>query len=224
MLGAMIRPALLCVPVVLCSLLLGGCVAGDPVAIGPTGVDELEIPTPSPDPDDFVGQVDNPLLPLAAGNRWSYESSAGDMTEVRVAPDTRTIQDGTVQESSAWYAEDTAGNVWLLGEDTADGAWEAGVDGAEAGLAMPAEPRVGDGYRQELADGVAEDRVTVLSVDESVNVQAGSYADVLQTEVVTPLVPGRIEHRSYASGVGLVFSETVAGGSERLELVDFTEG
>ena len=31
------------------------------------GIDELVIPTPSPDPDDFVGHVDNPWFPLRAG-------------------------------------------------------------------------------------------------------------------------------------------------------------
>ena len=101
-----------------------------------------------------------------------------------------------------------------------DGSWEAGVDGAEAGIAMLAKPRVGDGYRQGLATGVAEDRATVLSLDESVNVEAGSYADVLQIEVTTPLAPSGSEHRYYARGVGLVHQESAAGGFDQLELAD----
>jgi hypothetical protein len=239
MLGGMSRSGILLAALaVLGSTLLSGCVAGDPVAIGPTGVDELEIPTPSPDPDDFVADVDNPLLPLVPGNRWRYESTSGATTEVAVTSDPRTIggltattvetvvtaTDGSVQETSEWYAQDTAGNVWLLGQDGPDAAWEAGVDGAQAGIAMLAEPRVGDGYRQQLAEGVAEDRVTVLSVDEAVNVTAGSYADVVQVEVTTPLGPGQTQRRYYAAGVGLVFAETIAGGSHRLDLVDVSEG
>jgi hypothetical protein len=241
MLGRMTRPAaLLCVPVLLGTLLLGGCVAGDPVAIGPTGVDELEIPTPSADPDDFVPGIDNPWLPLAAGNRWRYESTAGTTTEVVVPDETREVQgvattpvetvvtgaDGRISaERTEWYAQDADGNVWLFGAAAdPDGSWEAGVDGAEAGLAMPAEPRVGDGYRQQLAPGVAEDLVTVLSVDEAVNVRAGSYPDLLQVEVTSPLDPDRQVRRYYARDTGLVYEETVSGGFERLELVEFAGG
>ena len=44
----------------------------------PTGVDELVIPTPSPDPADFVAVVDNPWLPLEPGRTWTY-----DVTDVR---------------------------------------------------------------------------------------------------------------------------------------------
>ena len=41
---------------------------------------------------------------------------------------------------------------------TKEGSWEAGVDGAEAGISMPAHPRVGMEYRQEHCAGHAEDR------------------------------------------------------------------
>ena len=37
------------------------------------------------------------------------------------------------------------------------GSFEAGVDGAEAGIAMPANPEVGMAYRQEYYEGEAED-------------------------------------------------------------------
>lgn len=244
MLGRMIRPgtraaATAVLASVLGSLLLGGCVAGDPVAIGTSGVDGLEIPTPSADPDDFVGEIDNPWLPLRPGSEWVYESPSGDATTVTVTDETREIQgvtttgvrevtgasDGpTAEETTRWYAQDAAGNVWLFGED-ADGAssWEAGADGAEAGMAMPAAPRVGDGYRSALASGVAEDTVTVLSLDEAVNVEADSYADVLQTEVTNGLEPGVVVRRYYARGTGLVFEESV-GGLDPRELVEFTAG
>ena len=110
-----------------------------------------------------------------------------------VVHDVVTDADGEVVEDTFdWFAQDPAGNVWYFGEDTTeydeqgrpdtDGSWEAGVDGAQAGIVMLAKPRVGDGYQQEFSEGVAEDRATVLSLDESVNVPFGSFADVLQTE------------------------------------------
>ena len=64
---------------------------------------------------------------------------------------------------SDFFAQDRDGNVWWLGRA---GEWEAGVDGARAGLVVPADPRVGDGYRMALLEGVVEDRAEVTAVDE----------------------------------------------------------
>ena len=49
----------------------GGCGAASPDS-PPSGIDELVIPTPSPDPADFVRGVDNPWLALEPGATWSY--------------------------------------------------------------------------------------------------------------------------------------------------------
>lgn len=225
--------------------LLSGCGAGPGLA-PPTGVDGLQIPTPSPDPDDFVERVDNPLLPLLPGNRWVYESTEGETTTVTVTDDTREVagvtttvvrdvvteDDEVVERTLDWFAQDRDGNVWYFGEHTTEyddrgrpdheGSWEAGVDGAEAGLVMAAHPRVGDGYRQESDPGVAEDRARVISVDESLNLELGSFTDVVVTEETTPLEPAVVERKYYAPGVGLVLERTLSGGNDRSELVSFT--
>ena len=243
------RPLLLALAAAL-PLLVTGC-GSAPEKSPPTGVDGLRIPTPSADPDDFVEGIDNPYLPLEPGSRWVYESAGvdPDTTTVTVTGDTREVQgvttkvvhdvvrdaDGKVVEDTFdWVAQDAAGNVWYFGEDTTEyddrgrpdhsGSWEAGVDGAQAGLVMPAQPRVGDGYQQESSPGLAEDRAEVLSVDESVNVEFGSFTDVVQTEDTTPLEPGLVEHKYYAPGVGLVLEQTVAGGADRAELVSYDGG
>jgi hypothetical protein len=243
------RPLLLALAAAL-PLLVGGC-GSAPSKSPPTGVDGLRIPTPSADPDDFVEGIDNPYLPLTPGSRWVYESRRVDpeTVTVTVTGDTREIQGVTttvvhdvvrdsagrvVEDTFDWFAQDAAGNVWYFGEDTTEyddrgrpddsGSWEAGVDGARAGVVMPAEPRIGDGYRQESSPGRAEDRGEVLSLDESVNVGFGSFTDVLQTEETTPLEPGLVERNYYAPGVGLVLEETVLGGSERVELVAYEGG
>jgi hypothetical protein len=243
------RPLLLALATAL-PLLVTGC-GSAPQKSPPTGVDGLEIPTPSPDPDDFVQGIDNPYLPLRPGNRWVYESSGPDPERitVTVTDDTRLVQgvsttvvhdvvrdaDGRILEDTFdWFAQDAAGNVWYFGEDTTEyddrgrpdhsGSWEAGVDGAQAGVAMLSEPRVGDGYQQESYPGEAEDVGKVLSLDEAVNVPFGSYSGVLQTEDTTPLEPGLVEQKYYAPGVGLLLEETVLGGSERVELVTYGGG
>jgi len=232
------------------SLLLPGC-GSSPEKIGPAGVDGLEIPTPSADPDDFVAGIDNPWLPLTPGSRWVYETTAGDeeTITVTVTDETRVIQgvrttvvrdvvtspDGEViEDTDDWFAQDSAGNVWYFGEATTEydeqgrpdtaGSWEAGVDGAQAGIVMLAEPRLGDGYQQEFLEGEAEDLASVVSVDARVLIDLGSYDGVVQTEDTAPLEPGLTEHKFYARGVGMVYEETVAGGEGAAELVEFTAG
>ena len=229
---------------------LAGC-GSAPKEIDPTGVDGLVIPTPDPDPTDFVEGIDNRYLPLLPGSVWTYQSTSpeGDETiVVTVTDETREVagvtatvvhdvakdDTGTVIEDTYdWYAQDTAGNVWYLGEDTtaydgqlssSEGSWEAGVDGAEAGLAMPAEPRVGDGYSQEYYEGVAEDRGEILATDATVSIGYGDYDEVVRTEDTTPLEPDLVEQKYYAPGIGVVMEKTVAGGEELVELVAFTAG
>jgi hypothetical protein len=150
-----------------------------------------------------------------------------------VVRDVVTDAEGEVVEDTRdWFAQDVEGNVWYLGEDTvsfeggrptSEGSWEAGVDGAQAGLVMPAVPRVGDGYQQEWAEGEAEDRARVLSLDASRATPYGGWDDLLQTEETTPLEPDVLEHKFYARGVGLVLEES-PGGDEVVELVSFREG
>jgi hypothetical protein len=230
---------------------VAGCASADPPKSPPSGVDELVIPTPSPDPADFVEGIDNPWLPLTPGSEWVYETTVGDPQRitVTVTDETRVVAgvtatvvhdvvrspDGTIVEDTYdWFAQDVDGNVWYLGEDTTEydargradteGSWEAGVDGAEAGLAMAAHPRVGDSYQQEQLVGVAEDRAEVLSLDEQRTVPFGDFDGLLQTEETTPLEPEVVEHKYYARGVGTVLEETVAGEAERVELVEFSAG
>lgn len=179
-------------------LTLAGC--GSAAAPSPpTGVDGLVVPTPSPEARDFVRIVDNPWFPLRPGARWQYDDrSAAEATtgpEVAgVATTTlvRTAADGTTTRDH--FAQDRAGNVWWFGRE---GQWQAGTAGAEAGLMMPARPRVGDGYRS--APGEVS---TVDDRDEEVTVPLATYDDTVVLEVVGPGGAGRTE--VYARGVGLV--------------------
>lgn len=106
------------------------------------------------------------------------------------------------------------GDVWYFGEDVDDyedgeivgheGAWRAGVDGAQPGLLMPGTPFTGARYHEEIAPGVAEDRVQITSVDEEVTVPAGSYEQV----VATVNHEGE-DDKHYAPGVGLIKDEAL---------------
>lgn len=209
------------------AVLLAGCgTASAPSP--PSGVDGLTVPTPSPRAVDFVANVDNPWSPLPVGRTWRY-----DVVDVRgehpltvtaepgpVVDGVRTTARVSVEQGSRTtdlYAQDRRGNVWWLGSSGERGAWRAGVDGARAGLAMPARPRVGDGFRAAYLPGVVEDVVTVLALDAAVTLPVGSYADLLLTETASPLTAGP-RQAYYARGTGLV-EEDATGRTLRLRQV-----
>ena len=219
--------------------LAAGCGADERQAL-PQGSDPVQI-----DPADFSTEIDNPYWPMKPGSTWVYREGE-QRVEVTVTNRTRTVmgvetrvvhdlvtENGVpVEDTFDWYAQDADGNIWYFGEDTTEfedgkpigheGAWEAGVDGAQPGILLPADPEVGLTYRQEYYAGEAEDRAKVLSVDERVEVPAGTFEGALQTEDTTPLDPALVEHKFYARDVGPVLALKVKGETGREELISFT--
>lgn len=207
------------------------------------------------DPADFTTAIDNPYWPMAPDSRWVYRETDPEGTRhrvvVTVTDETRRIANGVtarivrdvvteagrpVEVTDDWYAQDSAGNVWYLGERTTEyedgrptttvGSFEAGVDGAQAGIIMPARPRIGLRYRQEYYEGQAEDRARVLSLSEQAEVPVGHFAPgrVLTTRDSNPLKPKILEYKFFARGVGPVLVIGVSGESDREELVSFRRG
>ncbi|GAA1965623.1 hypothetical protein GCM10009798_27440 [Nocardioides panacihumi] len=186
----------------------------------PAGVDELTIPTPSPAPADFTATVDNPWLPLRSGTTLTYKVTRPTLPDatrtVAVLPgrvDVAGVATTAVRETlgsevtTDYYAQDTHGNVWWFGHEGAAGGWRAGQGGAQAGLAMAATPRTGDGYRTAYLPGVVEDVATVVEVD----------GDQVQIDVTSALTPGGVSRETYRRGTGLI-SRIVATTGEYDEL------
>ena len=130
------------------------------------------------DPADFTTRINNPWWPMRPGSRWVYRETAPGGTVQRVVVTvlgrTKLIANGVtarvvrdvvtedgkpVEVTDDWFAQDRCGSIWYLGEATTEyengkpvstrGSFEAGVDGAQAGVIMPARPKVGMRYRQE---------------------------------------------------------------------------
>jgi hypothetical protein len=221
------------------------------VAAGCAGSDKASLPQGSEpanlDSANFVSRIDNPYWPMPPGSRWVYRE--GDQrTFVQVTDKAKRIlgipatvvhdvvtEDGAlVEDTWDWYGQDKDGNIWYLGEATkefengkvksTDGSWEAGVDGAEAGIIVPAKPKVGMTYRQEYLKGEAEDAADVISVGKRATVPYGSFDELLETKDYTPLEPKLVENKYYAKGVGPVLGITVSGGSDRETLLSFRKG
>ena len=198
-------------------------------------------------PRDFSTTIDNPFFPLVPNTTFIYlgtKEGSTERDEFAVTGRTKVLArvtcrevhdqvfvDGVLAEDTLdWFAQDTQGNVWYFGEDTkeldangnvisTEGSWQAGVNGAQPGIIMEANPRVGDTYQQEFSAGVAEDMANVVALNKTVNVPYGSFKNCLQTAEFTPLEPGALENKFYASGVGFIQGVALRGGRERLELV-----
>jgi hypothetical protein len=202
-----------------------GCASGS-VASPPAGVDGLVIPTPSAEPGDFVAAVTNPWFPLRPGARMVYDAidargSHRLTVTVRRGPDVagvattaRVARQGG-RATTDWYAQDRSGNVWWFGRA---GEWRAGADGAEAGLAVPAVPRVGDGWATAYADGADVQVATVVALNAALAVPEGDHYPVLLIDVVSPAT-GEDRDVYYAKGAGLLQENTQHGPYRVVQLV-----
>lgn len=169
------------------------------------------------------------LLTVREVQDLEYEDEACD------GPDAAEL----VEKTFDWYGQDTDGNVWYFGEDTQDcegegsctpgsGAWLAFDDGALPGIIMLGDPDSGERYRQEFAEGVAEDWGMVMNLNRRVRLRnddalpPGEWDDCLIIKEWNGLEPGSVEQKTYCSGVGLVLVEEHGGRLVRFELTDPT--
>jgi hypothetical protein len=206
---------------------------------------------------DHPTHIDNRWLPLTPGTQFVYEGSAivdeegrqprrevttvTDLSKVIDGVRTLVISDrdytaGQLSESElAFFAQDNAGNVWLVGEypeEYEDGkfdkapAWISGQKGARAGITMLAEPRRGvPDYAQGFAPPPVDftDRARVYKTDQKTCTPVECYKNVLVTEEFNPDEPGAYQLKYYASGVGNVrvgWRGEKEEEKETLELVD----
>jgi hypothetical protein len=194
---------------------------------------------PPIDPKNFTTQITNNYFPLKVGSTKVFDGTRDGQpmhTELVVTSETKVIMGVTtivvrdtvtsngalVEKTTDWYAQSTTGDVWYFGEATAEytngavsnthGSWEAGVDGAQPGIVMKAAPKTGDEYYQEYRPGEALDRAKILGFQASMQVKAGTFKHVLLTEDTDPLNPDRIDHKNFAPGVGMIYSQRVRTG------------
>lgn len=202
-------------------------------------------------PADFTTQIDNPYWPMPVGRQWHVHVSnpqGESLQEIITVEDrTKKIADGVTARvvhdvvydkgkpseiTDDWYAQDRDGNIWYFGESTAEihngrrdtsGSFEAGRNGADAGVVMPANPRVGLTYREEYYAGQAEDRAKVLALDQQVEAPAGHFTGAVLIDDTSPIEPAVSEYKLYAKGVGPVVAVSVSGEAEREDLVSYTK-
>jgi hypothetical protein len=203
-------------------------------------------------PANFTPNIDNAYWPMPVGRVWQIHvtNPQGESLQetITVENQTKRIADGVTARvvrdivydhgkpeeiTDDWYAQDADGNIWYFGENTttidlktgkrdSSGSFEAGKNGADAGIAMPAHPYAGETYREEYYKGHAEDRSTVIALDQQVEAPAGHFTGAVLTDDHSPLEPTVSEYKLYAKGVGPVVAVSVSGEAEREDLVSYT--
>lgn len=140
-----------------------------------------------------------------------------------------------IEDTLDWYAQDMDGNVWYFGEIAVnyedgqitdiDGSWKTGEEGARPGILMPADPMVGDVYRQEWLLGDAEDMAEVQSLAAEPELGDDNVGDCsvgcLQTLEWTPLEADSFEFKYYQAGVGMVQEADPEDPESTVELIEF---
>lgn len=182
----------------------------------------------------FSAAVDNPYFPLPVGARLILEGQENGVahrleltvlsgTESVAGVATRVLEERHIENnllvevSRNFFVQTADRTVCYFGEDVDDyqggvivghpGQWRAGLAGAAPGIFMPAAPAVGMAFRQEVAPGVAEDRVVIQAVGETTTVPAGTFTSTVRFFETTPLEPGVSSTKVFASGVGLIVDD-----------------
>jgi hypothetical protein len=87
---------------------------------------------------------------------------------------------------------------------------------------MPADPAVGNEYRQEYYKGEAEDVGEVLSLNATVKNKLATYTNCLKTKDTNLLEPAAaFEYKYYCKQVHALVLEEKPEENERVELVNF---
>lgn len=159
-----------------------------------------------------------------------------DGIDVVVMWDRDFSDDLLVESELTFFCQDKMGNVWHMGqyvEEYEDGimiiggrAWMQGhLDGAKAGIMMHAAPSLeAPSYSEGFAPAPFfwTDRAQVTAVDETVDVSAGHFENVLVIREYSKEEPGAFQLKYYAKGVGNVYVGW-AGEDETQETLELIE-
>ena len=134
--------------------------------------------------------------------------------ETRIVEENESANGNTVEISRNYFAFCKQSNsVFYFGEEVDmykndkiinhEGAWAAEGNN-KAGVLMPGIILLGSRFYNEIAPGVAMDRVEIISVTETLQTPAGIFINCLKTEETSPLEPKAKEYKVFAPGIGLI--------------------
>ncbi|HTE60297.1 MAG TPA: hypothetical protein VK631_08085 [Solirubrobacteraceae bacterium] len=193
----------------------GGAAAG-PVFSHPTTIDNRYLPLTATRRCERRGRADDGTRErtvttvLDRTRRFTIDGQQVDAAVIR----DDAYEDGElVERTHDYFAQADDRTVYYLGEHVSnirrgkvanhDGTWLYGRHTDVPGVAMPAEPKVGDQYRFEDVPGVTTESNRVEETGLRARVNGRLLTDIIRIqEFIQP--QGEVEHKLYAPGVGLV--------------------
>lgn len=199
-----------------------------PAAKSSAAPKKLSLALCAPSRGGFTLTSTNPYFPLDVGRQLvltGEEDGEAVRLLVTVLDRTRTIagvntrvveerefHDGVLAEISwNYHVQATDGTICYYGEDedafeeggiSHEGTWCADQPGREPGIFMPADPRPGMKYQNEVAPGVAEDEAKIVGIGP-VRVPAGRFANTIRIREFDPLTAEK-DRKVHAAGVGII--------------------
>lgn len=194
---------------------------------------KLSIGLCSPSRGGFTIQSTNPYFPMDVGRQLiltgeengesiTLQFTVLDRTRDIAGVTTRVIEErefvnGELAEVTwNYHAEASDGTNCYFGEDvdeysdtgiSHEGAWCAATPGNQPGIFMPADPRPGMTYQNEVAPGVAEDEAKIVGSGPQ-RVPYGQFSQTIRIREHDPLT-GDKDFKVYASGVGVIVDGTL---------------
>ena len=143
------------------------------------------------------------------------ETRMVDGVETRVVEEQEAKGGKLIEVSRNYFAiNERTKDVFYFGEDvdiykdgkvvSHAGAWLSGVNDAKFGLMMPGQVALNASFYNEIAPGVAMDRVEIVGISETVKTPAGEYTNCVKVKETTPLQPFVTDYKYYAPGIGIV--------------------
>ena len=203
-------------------LLVAGC-GGDGEKAGPRAIDNPYLPLTKFDRCELRGGGERVVRTLLDETR-RFRVDGRDV-DARVIEDRAFVKGELVERTLDYFSQAEDGSVLYLGEHVDnyengkvadhDGTWLYGRDTKTAGVAMPADPRVGTRFRFEDVPGVTTESNTVTAKLPELRVGSTTYRDVIRIrEEIQP--DDEIENKFYARGIGVIREVPPDG---RVELV-----
>jgi len=194
----------------------GGTSATDPVFSNPGKIDNRYFPVTAKRRCELRGRADDGTRERSVRtvlDRTRRFTVAGQAVDAVIVRDDAYNDGELVERTQDYFAQADDGTVYYLGEHVDNlrggkvvdhaGTWLHGRDTDVPGVAMPADPKVGDQYRFEDVPAITVESNRVEEAGLRVKLGGRLYTGVIRIEeFIQP--EGEVEQKLYAPGVGLV--------------------
>jgi hypothetical protein len=200
--------------------------AGSPKFSDPQTIDNRYLPLTAKKRTEHRGELDDGTKTRSVQtvlDKTKRFDVNGQQVDAVVIEDKAFENGSHVETALDYFAQADDGTVYYLGEDVTNvengkvvdhkGTWIYGKDTDVLGVAMPANPKVGDQYRFEDVPGITTESNRVEEAGLRAAANGQRFTDVIRIqEFIQP--EGDVEYKLYAPGVGKITEYPPDGRAE----------